>query len=345
VDGPVAGCCECGDETSGSCATELVSSSVIPVTIIPPWFSILIYHRWWPQFTVLPHRNNTKCEQLWDERFSWRWGWRRCSSGVLRRVVSRGSKYGDNLFLRNTGTYLRVYTTHKPQKNNTVSVNIVLISVLHSIHVLGCITESGMCILDPGSRYVTTYISVSLPLYYFLPLLITVSSHALVLLQKHSSHEEDEYTFPSRIIPTGRRGQLFLFFSCVLPFLGRLPSVLAVVICSSKFSSSEPQKQEQDSGNIEEICREGKLDFFLVWLKFFSVSCVLPLLLLTGSPNLRKCVRVYFAKKGTQCVHMWVRSSDDLKSPIELTIRGNPRHVADRGIRNHSPEDEIIEIV
>jgi hypothetical protein len=24
--GPVAGCCECGDESSGSCATELVSS-------------------------------------------------------------------------------------------------------------------------------------------------------------------------------------------------------------------------------------------------------------------------------------------------------------------------------
>jgi hypothetical protein len=23
--GPVAGCCECGDESSGSCATELVS--------------------------------------------------------------------------------------------------------------------------------------------------------------------------------------------------------------------------------------------------------------------------------------------------------------------------------
>jgi hypothetical protein len=23
--GPVAGCCECGDEPSGSCATELVS--------------------------------------------------------------------------------------------------------------------------------------------------------------------------------------------------------------------------------------------------------------------------------------------------------------------------------
>jgi hypothetical protein len=26
-DGPVAGCCECGDEPSGSCATELVSYS------------------------------------------------------------------------------------------------------------------------------------------------------------------------------------------------------------------------------------------------------------------------------------------------------------------------------
>jgi hypothetical protein len=26
--GPVAGCCECGDESSGSCATELVSSCV-----------------------------------------------------------------------------------------------------------------------------------------------------------------------------------------------------------------------------------------------------------------------------------------------------------------------------
>jgi hypothetical protein len=25
--GPVAGCCECGDEPSGSCATELVKSS------------------------------------------------------------------------------------------------------------------------------------------------------------------------------------------------------------------------------------------------------------------------------------------------------------------------------
>jgi hypothetical protein len=29
--GPVAGCCECGDEPSGSCATELVSYGVMPV--------------------------------------------------------------------------------------------------------------------------------------------------------------------------------------------------------------------------------------------------------------------------------------------------------------------------
>jgi hypothetical protein len=64
-----------------------------------------------------------------------------------------------------------------------------------------------------------------------------------------------------------------------------------------------------------------------------------------GSPNLRKYVRVYFAKKGTQCIRMWVRSSDGLESPIELTVRGNPRHTNERGIRNHSPEDEIIEIV
>jgi hypothetical protein len=26
--GPVAGCCECGDEPSGSCATELVTTQV-----------------------------------------------------------------------------------------------------------------------------------------------------------------------------------------------------------------------------------------------------------------------------------------------------------------------------
>jgi hypothetical protein len=26
--GPVAGCCECGDEPSGSCATELVSFNI-----------------------------------------------------------------------------------------------------------------------------------------------------------------------------------------------------------------------------------------------------------------------------------------------------------------------------
>jgi hypothetical protein len=27
--GPVAGCCECGDESSGSCTTELVSYNII----------------------------------------------------------------------------------------------------------------------------------------------------------------------------------------------------------------------------------------------------------------------------------------------------------------------------
>jgi hypothetical protein len=32
--GPVAGCCECGDEPSGSCATELVSYSVQGAKII-----------------------------------------------------------------------------------------------------------------------------------------------------------------------------------------------------------------------------------------------------------------------------------------------------------------------
>lgn len=209
----------------------------------------------------------------------------------------------------------------------------------------GCIAESGLCILDPGSRYVTTYISVSLPLYYFLPLVVTVSSHTLILLQKHSCHEQDEYPFPSRIIPAGRRGQLLLFFSCILPFLGRLPSVLSVVICSSKLNYIEQQEKEHHIDNIEEICREGKLDFYLVWFKFFSISCILPLLLLMGSPNLRKYVRVYFAKKGTQCISMWVRSSDGLESPTELTIRGNPRHANECRIRNHSPEDEITEIV
>jgi hypothetical protein len=30
--GPVAGCCECGDEPSGSCATELVSYCNSPLT-------------------------------------------------------------------------------------------------------------------------------------------------------------------------------------------------------------------------------------------------------------------------------------------------------------------------
>jgi hypothetical protein len=33
--GPVAGCCECGDEPSGSCATELVSYSMVFVSYLP----------------------------------------------------------------------------------------------------------------------------------------------------------------------------------------------------------------------------------------------------------------------------------------------------------------------
>jgi hypothetical protein len=32
--GPVAGCCECGDEPSGSCATELVSTTSIIAMIM-----------------------------------------------------------------------------------------------------------------------------------------------------------------------------------------------------------------------------------------------------------------------------------------------------------------------
>jgi hypothetical protein len=56
--GPVAGCCECGDEPSGSCATELVGVRICghrmalgqaflqvhlfsPVNIITPWRSML----------------------------------------------------------------------------------------------------------------------------------------------------------------------------------------------------------------------------------------------------------------------------------------------------------------
>jgi hypothetical protein len=31
--GPVAGCCECGDEPSGSCATELVSYFLLPLNV------------------------------------------------------------------------------------------------------------------------------------------------------------------------------------------------------------------------------------------------------------------------------------------------------------------------
>jgi hypothetical protein len=30
--GPVAGCCECGDEPSGSCATELVKDHLLDVS-------------------------------------------------------------------------------------------------------------------------------------------------------------------------------------------------------------------------------------------------------------------------------------------------------------------------
>jgi hypothetical protein len=30
----VAGCCECGDEPSGSCATELVKSLMMPVCAV-----------------------------------------------------------------------------------------------------------------------------------------------------------------------------------------------------------------------------------------------------------------------------------------------------------------------
>jgi hypothetical protein len=33
--GPVAGCCECGDEPSGSCATELVSAGCSVVATEP----------------------------------------------------------------------------------------------------------------------------------------------------------------------------------------------------------------------------------------------------------------------------------------------------------------------
>jgi hypothetical protein len=189
------------------------------------------------------------------------------------------------------------------------------------------------------------YITVSLTLYYFVPLLATVCSHALILLQKHSYHEEDEYPFPSRIIPTGRRGQVLLFFTCVLPFLGRLPSVLAVVICSSKLSSSEPSTPQHGADEIERLCREGRLEFFLVWFEIFSISCILPLLLLMGSPNLRKHARAFFDKKLTQCINVWVHSGDSLESPIELCVPSNPSPANIRRIRNRSLEDEIIEIV
>jgi hypothetical protein len=39
--GPVAGCCECGDEPSGSCATELVMKGVNVVIIPNIWYRII----------------------------------------------------------------------------------------------------------------------------------------------------------------------------------------------------------------------------------------------------------------------------------------------------------------
>jgi hypothetical protein len=36
--GPVAGCCECGDEPSGSCATELVSMLLLVIRISSDYF-------------------------------------------------------------------------------------------------------------------------------------------------------------------------------------------------------------------------------------------------------------------------------------------------------------------
>jgi hypothetical protein len=42
--GPVAGCCECGDEPSGSCATVLVKYSVRP---LGTWWSILEQSAMW----------------------------------------------------------------------------------------------------------------------------------------------------------------------------------------------------------------------------------------------------------------------------------------------------------
>jgi hypothetical protein len=93
------------------------------------------------------------------------------------------------------------------------------------------------------------------------------------------------------------------------------------------------------------MCREGKLDFFLVWFEIFSISCILPLLLLMGSSSLRKHVRAYFDKKLTQCINMWVHPRDGLESPIELCVPGNPSPANIHRIRNRQPEDEIIEVV
>jgi len=44
--GPVAGCCECGDEPSGSCATELVLIITVTVNHAEPYLtSVIIYEK------------------------------------------------------------------------------------------------------------------------------------------------------------------------------------------------------------------------------------------------------------------------------------------------------------
>jgi hypothetical protein len=40
--GPVAGCCECGDESSGSCATELVSLITVKLLSVGPCLEFVI---------------------------------------------------------------------------------------------------------------------------------------------------------------------------------------------------------------------------------------------------------------------------------------------------------------
>ena len=163
-------------------------------------------------------------------------------------------------------------------------------------------------------------------------------------MQKTTYHEEDEYPFPSRIIPAGRRGQMLLCLSCLLPFLGRLPSVLALMICSSKLNSYDPLNLEQEDG-FDIICREGKLDFFLVWFKFFSVTCLLPISLLVGSPNLRNHIKLCFSTKMFLNLCKWGHSTDNFESPMELSVRGKHRQSNQHTMQNHSPDEETIEIV